>query len=475
MNHQRRNVMSDTHIGVGTCAALSSGKGKAGVALVRVSGAEAIEISSKVFVPRGRKLSEVPSNTAAFGDIYSGGEKFDSGIATVFRAPKSFTGEDTVEICCHGSEVGISMLLAALFESGAVPAGPGEFTKRAFLNGKLDLTQAEAIGELIDAESESAARLSNAKANGLLGKEITRITSSLLGILSAIYAFIDYPDEDIEDTTNEEMRTAVYMAKSSIEKLLSTYDTGRAIAKGVNCAIVGAPNVGKSSMLNMLCGRNRAIVTDIAGTTRDVITESVKVGNITLLLSDTAGIRESDDPVEKIGVERSFEALENAELIFLLLDVSRKPSDVDISVIEKVRSASGEKHVITVANKSDVGGEFSDEIEKLLHGASLPLPIYISASNGDGYDKLTEAVESIYPCGDSEIRSGLILTTARQHSSMKKALEFLDNALVALETLTPDMACAEIENAVAALGETDGRNVNEEIVSEIFSHFCVGK
>ncbi len=467
--------MSDTHVGSETCAALSSGKGKAGVALIRISGAEAIEISSKVFVPKRMPLCDVPSNTAVYGDIFSGGEKFDSGLATVFRAPRSFTGEDTVEICCHGSEIGVSILLSALFENGAVPAGPGEFTKRAFLNGKLDLTQAEAIGELIDAESESAARLSNAKANGLLGKKIEEICASLLGILSAIYAFIDYPDEDIDDTTPEEMQEAVFSAKAQIEKLLSTYDAGRAISKGINCAIVGAPNVGKSSMLNMLCGQSRAIVTDIAGTTRDVITESVKVGNITLLLSDTAGIRDSDDPVEKIGVERSFEALENAELVFLLFDVSRKPSELDINLVEKVKSVSETKRVITVANKSDTGKGFSDEIERLLSDASLPLPVYISAASGVGAEKLAEAVESFYPCGDSEIRSGLILTTARQHSSMKKALDFLDNALIALETLTPDMACSEIENAVAALGETDGRNVNEEIVSEIFSHFCVGK
>lgn len=467
--------MSSQYYADRTVAALSSGSGKAGVALIRVSGADAIAITSRVFVPKCKALSEIPSNTAVYGDIYSSGERFDSGIATVFRAPKSFTGEDTVEISCHGSEVGVSMLLSALFESGAVPAEPGEFTKRAFLNGKLDLTQAEAIGELIDAESEAAARLSNAKANGLLGKKISEISSRIVTVLSSVYAYIDYPDEDIADMTNEEMKTAITEIRGEVVKLLYTYDSGRAITKGIPCAIAGAPNVGKSSILNMLCGVDRAIVTDIAGTTRDVITESVKVGNITLLLSDTAGIRESDDPVEKIGVERTFDAIDKAELVFFVLDLSRKPSELDISVVEKVKNCIDKKNIITVANKSDVGTANKKEIENLLRSASLPAPVYVSTLNGVGFDELKAEVERFYPCGDREIRSGLILTNARQHSAVKKSLEYLDNALTALDFLTPDMACADLENAVASLGETDGRNVNEEIVTEIFSHFCVGK
>ncbi len=458
-----------------TCAALSSAKGKAGVSLIRVSGEDAVKICAQVFKPRRGDLCEVAANTAVYGELFRGGERFDNGIATVFRAPHSFTGEDTVEICCHGSEVGVSMLLSALFENGAQPAGAGEFTKRAFLNGKLDLTQAEAIGELIDSQSEAALRLLAAKASGLLGKKISEITAGIMTILSSVYAYIDYPDEDIADMSDEQMASEIGKLIDEVKKLLATYDTGKAISHGVECAIIGAPNVGKSSLLNMLCGNDRAIVTDIAGTTRDVITERVKLGNITLLLSDTAGIRESDNVIEKIGIERSFEALENAELVFLMFDGSRDFSDLDSEIIEKVTSCCEGKNIVTLINKSDTLCASTQAIKAHLKNAGLPEPCIISAGKCEGFDVLSEAVNNFYPAGDDEIRGGLILTNARQNASVLKAKTYLENALEALRVLTPDMACAELEAAAAALGETDGRSVNEEIVSEIFAHFCVGK
>ncbi len=454
-----------------TIAAISTAHGKGGIAVLRISGTDAVEISEKVFFPIKGSLCEVPSNKAVYGHIYYRGEKIDDGMATVFRAPKSFTGEDTVEISCHGSEIGTSMVLSALLEAGAVMAEPGEFTKRAFLSGKLTLSQAEAIGELIDAESAASARLSAAKLGGVMGEKINSFAESIMNILTSVYAYIDYPDEDIADMSAGEMRIACRKVLSEVSALLSTYDTGRAISKGIPSAIIGAPNVGKSSFLNLLLGTDRAIVTDIAGTTRDVITESVNIGNIRLLLSDTAGIRDTEDVVEKIGVERSGKALGEAELVFALFDTSRDICDDDREIISKLCECKNTKKIIAVLNKSDKG-DFAKVYKDELSGFDT---LYFCTLGGDGKKELERLLLAYYPGGDAEIRSGLIVTGARQYASLKNAQSSLSAALTALETLTPDMCCAELEGAVRSLLEIDGRSVNEKIVEGIFSHFCVGK
>ena len=456
-----------------TIAAISTPAGKGGIAVIRVSGERAVEISEKVFKAVKLPLTKVQANKAVYGNIYYRGEKIDDGIAVVFRAPASFTGEDTVEISCHGSEIGAALVLSALLEKGAVAAGPGEFTKRAFLSGKLTLSQAEAVGELIDAETVAGARLSASQLSGVLGEKISSFADSITNILTSVYAYIDYPDEDIADMSNEEMRTACSNILSDIKKLSSTYDTGRAISKGIPCAIIGAPNVGKSSFLNLLVGEERAIVTDIAGTTRDVITESAVVGNIKLLLSDTAGIRETEDTVEKIGVERSKKELSRAELVFVLFDSSRELSSQDREIISAVSQYSDTKRIIAVLNKQDIGGysqQYRDEILHLTNNI-----VEFSAKEQTGRDELESALSQMFPGGDDEIRSGLIVVGARQYSSLKAAETCLEAALEALTVLTPDMCCSELENAVKSLLEIDGRSVNERIVDGIFSHFCVGK
>ena len=403
--------------GYSTIAAISTPAGKGGIAVIRVSGDRAIEICEKVFKPVSTSLAEVQGNKAVYGNIYYRNEKIDDGIATVFRSPRSYTGEDTIEISCHGSEIGASLVLTALFESGAVPASPGEFTKRAFLSGKLTLSQAEAVGELIDAETVAGARLSASQLSGVLGEKISSFADSITTVLTSVYAYIDYPDEDIADMSDEEMRKACSGILSDIRKLSSTYDTGRAISKGIPCAIIGAPNVGKSSFLNLLVGDDRAIVTDIAGTTRDVITESAVVGNIKLLLSDTAGIRETEDVVEKIGVERSKKELERAELVFALFDTSREISGEDREIISAISQQNGGKRIIAVLNKQDIGGFsqiYRDEIMPYTENI-----IEFSTKEEAGRKELETVLSELFPGGDEEIRSGLIVVGARQYRHLR--------------------------------------------------------
>lgn len=456
-----------------TIAAISTPPGKGGIAVIRVSGDNAVEICEKVFIPVSGTLSAKKSNMAVYGNIFYHGEKIDDGIAVVFRAPKSYTGENTVEISCHGSEIGASLVLSALFENGASPAAPGEFTKRAFLSGKLTLSQAEAVGELIDAKTAAGARLSASHLSGVLGEKISSFADRITDILTSVYAYIDYPDEDIADMSDSEMKTACSEILSDIRKLSSTYDTGRAISEGIPCAIVGAPNVGKSSFLNLLTGSERAIVTDIAGTTRDVITENAVIGNIKLLLSDTAGIRETEDIVEKIGVERSKKELAVAELVFVLFDTSRDISEEDKEIIRTVSKYKGMKNTVAILNKNDIGG-FSGNYRKELDGIA-GYTVEFSTVTGNGKSELEKVISEIFPAGDDEIRSGLILTGIRKYTSLKNAESCLEAAMEALTVLTPDMCCSELENAVKHLLEIDGRSVNEKIVDGIFSHFCVGK
>lgn len=467
-----KGVTMDNY-GASTVAAISTPHGKGGIAVLRVSGEKAIEIAGKVFKPLSRSLSECEANRAVYGNIFLDGEKIDDGIATVFRGPKSFTGEDTVEISCHGSEIGASMVLSALLSAGALPAEAGEFTKRAFLSGKVSLSQAEAIGELIDAESKAGARLSAAKLTGVLGDKISGISQKIVEVLSSVYAYIDYPDEDIADMSGEEMQTACSEILYEVTRLADTYDSGRAISKGIPTAIVGSPNVGKSSLLNLFLGTDRAIVTDIAGTTRDVITESASVGNIRLLLSDTAGIRETEDVVEKIGVERSKKELAESELVLAIFDTSRTPDNYDRDIISVLSEYKETKRIIVILNKCDSDG-YSEAYRELTDGLSDNTVLF-SVKNGSGRKELEEVLFRLYPSSDEQIRSGLIVTGARQYASLKNAESSLTSALEALRTLTPDMCCAELEAAARSLMEIDGRSVNEKIIDGIFSRFCVGK
>ncbi len=461
-----------------TCAALSSAAGKAGVAVIRLSGDDAVTIASAVFRPKnGKSLEDCPARFAVYGTAFApDGKKIDTGLATVFRAPHSYTGENTVEITCHGSPVGVSLILGALFEAGAKPALPGEFTKRAFVSGKLDLTQAEAVADLLDAQSADELRLFSAQLEGGLGEKIRMLSDKITELLASVYAYMDYPDEDMSELSDDEMSEQIQAVLEELTVLSASYSSGRAVTKGLYTVIAGAPNTGKSTFFNLLAGTDRAIVTDIAGTTRDVITETVLCAGVKLKLADTAGLRDTDDTVEKIGVERSEKALDESELLFAVFDASGEMTAKDEAFIRKIAAFAKTKPVIALINKSDIASEKQINVwESALIHAGIEHRLIVSAKSGDGRNRLEELMRKLFPLSGEALEQGMILANARQYAAVTKAAACLKNALQALETLTRDMAGLDLEQALGALCEADGRQVSEQVVNTIFSRFCVGK
>ena len=458
-----------------TVAAVSTPRGKGGVALIRISGADAIAIACRAFCPKnGKPLSEARPRTVVYGTILSpdaDGEwrPIDDGIATVFRAPSSFTGEDTVEIACHGGLLLTETVLTAILAAGARPAEAGEFTRRAFLNGKLGLSAAEALGNMLEASTREQLTLAHSGMQGRVEGACEEIYSALCTVLASIYAKIDYPDEDLADLSREEIEMALIGCEASLEGLVKTYRTGHAIAEGIPTVICGRPNVGKSSLYNRIVGRDAAIVTEIEGTTRDVLTETASLGRVTLRLFDTAGLHETDDPVERIGIARAERALEEAELVLAVFDGSRALTDGDRALAERLKNT--DTTVIALINQTDRGNNAVDEIAALFaHTVS------ISAKTGDGMDRLSALVERLFVDGEIDCRRDAVLANARQHASALSALEAVRRAVRVLREGYPiDLCCTDAEAAMSSLCEVDGRQVNEDIVGEIFSKFCVGK
>ena len=453
-------------------AAIATGSAATAIGIVRVSGDGCFALCGRVFrAAGGRPFAAQEPRKMVFGEMLDrAGRVIDRGLAVRFPGPGSYTGEDCAEFHCHGSPVVLRELLSALFAAGARQAQAGEFTKRAFLNGRMDLTQAEAVVDLIDAETAAAARNAAAQLDGGLRRVLEPVQEELLEVTSRFYAVVDYPDEDIQDVRPEEIAAALRSAAGRLERLLDTCRRGQVLKSGVRTAIVGRPNAGKSSLLNALAGYERAIVTDIPGTTRDTVEERAELGGVTLRLIDTAGLRDSDDPIEQLGEERSRAAMDEAALVLLVVDGTEKPTQEDADLVRTIAEAG--KPFILVRSKRDLAGEHADELEALSQGAPT---VSLSARTGEGLEELGQAVAALFPQG-SEDKAGELITNARQAEAAGRALNCVVRANQALsDGVTPDALLTDVEEALEALGELTGQSVREDVTDRIFSKFCVGK
>ncbi len=459
-----------------TIAAVSTPRGKGGVALIRISGSDAFSVASKVFKPKnGKSLLDIPHSRMVYGSIYESSRdgsqtEIDDGMAVCFRSPHSFTGEDTVEITCHGGILVTKYVLSAILAAGARHAEAGEFTRRAFLSGKLDLCEAEGLGNLLEAKNISQLHVARTAMKGVLTEKSKALYDSLRAMLGSIYARIDFPDEDLSDMSEGEMTAMLEDILVRTQRLADSYRTGRAVTDGIRTVICGRTNAGKSSVYNCLIGEESAIVTDIEGTTRDILKETVTLGKTTLRICDTAGIRATDDTVESIGIKRALDEIESAELILAVFDASRALSSDDIELIEKLTSLG--RTTIALLNKSDIAREFDDTILK----QSFEHIVTVSAKHGEGFERLGELVDELFIDRELDLSEDAVVSDARQYASLLRAADAIRAALLAIRGgLSLDLCCIDIESAMQSLGELEGREVGEDIVSEIFSKFCVGK
>lgn len=451
-----------------TIAAISTGRAPGGIGVVRISGEDAINIGDKIFSSfGGKKLCEIDGYSALYGKAHDSESDIDTVVALLFRAPKSYTGENVVEISCHGGLFVTDKVLKAAFEAGAVPAEAGEFTKRAFLNGKMDLTSAESVMNVISAQGEQAEKIALGVLEGRLFKEIKGITDKLVYDLALLSAWVDYPYEEIEDLSANNLQEHIKYSIDSLEKLINDFSKGQIIMEGVDTAIVGCPNVGKSTLMNLLSGTEKSIVTEIAGTTRDIVEYTVNVGGITLRLADTAGVRETEDIVESIGVDRAVKRLSNAELVLAVFDASRELNDSDRRLIELCKG----KKAIGIINKTDLDKNYlNGEIEK-----NFSQTVFISAKNGTGKEALANAVETLLGTADFDTSAAAVVNE-RQCECCKKALEALKDAENALDLgLTMDAVTVCLDSAIENLMILTGEKATELVVNEIFAQFCVGK
>lgn len=451
-----------------TIAAISTGQAAGGIGIVRISGENALFVADRIFkTVSGLKLNALSGYKAALGTVFLDEKPVDEAIATVFRAPKSYTGEDVVEFSCHGGLFVTRQVLRAALQNGAVPAEAGEFTKRAFLNGKLDLAKAEAVMQLISAQGEQASAAALGTLEGKLSREISAVSADLKSVSASLAAWVDYPDEEIDDLSDETIAESLNGAISALGTLLARFDSGKVILNGVDTAIVGKPNVGKSTLMNVLVGTEKSIVTDIAGTTRDIVEETVTVGDVVLHLSDTAGLRDTADTVERIGVERARKKIENAVLVLALFDSSSPLTDEDTDLFALCKN----KKAIAVVNKTDLDCVWNTKILDTVFNKV----VYISAKENTGVGNLENAIAEVLGTADFD-PSAATLMNERQHACCAAALESLQEAKAAQDGgLTRDAVNVSIDAAIESLDALTGEKATESVVNEIFSQFCVGK
>lgn len=450
-------------------AAISTAPAPAGIGMVRLSGDGAVEIASKIFRPRSktRSLEKTPGYTALYGWVYDADGDIDECVALVFRAPHSYTGEDVVELTCHGGLYLLQRTLRAAIDAGARPAEPGEFTKRAFVNGNLDLTGAEAVMDIIAANGRMAAKTALAAREGALYRKMRGVLDELTTAAANLSAFVDYPDDDIPELQPAALKEILQNARLALGGLLKNYDAGRVVREGIDTVIVGRPNVGKSTLMNLLAGYERSIVTSVAGTTRDIVEDTIRLGDIVLRLADTAGQRETSDEVESIGVRRARERMERAELVLAVFDGAEQLNDDDMAL---AKAAAGQPS-IAVINKADIGININEEYIQNLFKHT----VIISAQKGEGLEQLEQAVREV--TGVAALNeSEPLLATERQRDCAKRCLECVNEAIEALNMgYTLDAVGVSIDGAIGALLELTGERATEAVVDKVFERFCVGK
>lgn len=451
-----------------TVAAISTPLGVGGIGVIRVSGPDAFSVTEAIFAPvSGKKLTDQKGYTAHYGRLHDSDGEFDEAVVTLFRAPYSYTGEDVTEISCHGGLYLLQRCLRAVLDAGARLAEPGEFTKRAYLNGKLGLAQAESVMDLIGSSGKQAARAALAGRDGVLSRKIDAIADRLVDIGAHLAAWNDYPDEDMESVEPENLSASLFAALEDCRRLLAGYDAGKVLREGVETAIIGRPNVGKSTLMNLLAGTEKSIVTAIPGTTRDVVEETVLAGEVKLRLADTAGIRSTDDPVEQVGVSLARKRLSSAQLILAVLDRSEPLSDEDLSLLEELR----DRPAIAVLNKSDLPQQLDEE--KL--AGLVQKTVEISARSGEGADALVEAISQMLHLSDIDPTAPLVANERQRVCLQKSAAALQEAADAAAMGVTLDAVTVCLDEAISPLLELTGRKASDAVVDAVFANFCVGK
>jgi len=447
-------------------AAIATPVGEAGIAVIRVSGNNCIALINQIF--RGNDLSNQKSHTVHFGSIYRDDERIDEVLVTLFRNPQSYTGEDTVEISCHGGVLVTQAVLETVLTLAIRPAEPGEFTERAFLNGKMDLDQAEAVADLIHAKSQKAVSAANQQLEGKLGQHIKKFRQEIIDAAALIELELDFSEEDVEFANKEQLKNLLQELDTEIDSLLETYETGRLVKHGVKTVIAGLPNAGKSTLLNTLVGKERAIVTEVAGTTRDTIDIDWSYDGLLFTLTDTAGIRQTDDKIEAEGVKRSHKAMQEADLVVYLKDLSEPTSSEEITLLNNYRNQSGSNPFVVVGTKSDIEIPQTDQ--------RLDYDVKISALDNDNIDNLKALMKRRVLEGKQYDSSAILVTSSRHRDALHETKEHIESALDGLEIgLTGDLLSIDLRSALNALGRITGEITNEDLLDSIFSRFCIGK